>query len=142
MDRSYVRLIRIYIRNLDNLKAELKEIEDEIISLGGTPDGQPRGNAISDTTFNGVEKLMSNPRRDYLKRVIDSIEETLDKIKGNTEILAIWNRTIVKEENAEVVAYDLGLSRSSLFRRKNKIYSTIAEKIGFVSNDKENKNSY
>ena len=82
--------IKSELYNYEFNKKKLKEMQDDILYATSTSDGQPKGNATSDATYNKVEKLITSRSILIVTDKINKIERALNKLdKSDKEVVEL-----------------------------------------------------
>ena len=127
---DYINYELINYKHYDEM---INKIRNDIIeSSPNPPDGQPKGNKISDPTFDKVVKLttpMTMYRIEYNKSCIERALKKLDVYQKE-----FFNKNY-KENNGNNkigVCYELSISERTYYRMRNKIVEYVGKEMGLI----------
>lgn len=135
------KTIEEYWSDIPSLKRQLKFREWELTENKQNDEniGGGRSSNISDTTAQKAMLLMEDERYQYLKKVVNAIEEVIKKMSADEKLSDLKEfvdiRYISKDSNYydwEDIAYELGMTRSKVYRLRNKVIDMTAEKLGWL----------
>ena len=94
-------------------------------------DGQPRGNQTSDSTFGKVVRIDNDKRLEWLNRITETLENVYERL--DVDMKKVWDEVIVKNVCPTYVEYEVGMERSTLFRKRKRIAYFCAIELGMLS---------
>lgn len=110
LDKHIKKYIKSELYNYEKNKKKIEDIEKDIIDASGFNDGQPRGNATSDTTERKAEKLITTKSLLIATKRVNNIERALNKLtkqeqkdveliffKGHSQVYAEMHDNISKD---------------------------------------------
>jgi RinA family phage transcriptional activator len=138
------RQIKVYIeaelRDYYQTKKEYEEMRDNLLNASGRPpDGMPRGGSQSDTTYQRVERLVTNRRLKYMEKVITSIENVMSELppeKYQLVELKYWAKPQTLTDYG--IAQKIGCGRATVFRWLEGICLAVGVEMGIVDEVREN----
>ena len=136
------KTIEEYWSDIPSLKRQLDFREWELLHQYKEQDtniGGGRSSNISDTTGQKAMLLMEDERYQYLKKVVNAIEWVIEKMSADEKLSDLKEfvdiRYISNDSNYydwEDIAYELGITRSKVYRLRNKVIDMTAEKLGWM----------
>lgn len=138
------RQIKVYIeaelRDYHQTKKEYEEMRDNLLNASaGPPDGMPRGTATGDSTYQRVERLVTNRRLKYMEKVITSIENVIGELspeKYQLVELKYWAKPQTLTDYG--IAQKIGCGRATVFRWLEGICLAVGVEMGIVDEVREN----
>ena len=109
-------------------KKKLIEMQDNIINSSSSNDGQPRGNATSDTTSQKAEKLITSKSIMIVTNKIENIERALNRL--GVEDRKVVEIIFFKKKNQVQAEMDYGISYSTYYSIRDKIIYLTAIEYG------------
>ena len=94
------------------------------------PDGQPRGNQTSDSTFDKVNQLGIDKRLLWLNNIIDTLDRIYERLE--IDMQDVWNEIIVKNKCPEYMEHELGMYKTTIYRKRKKIAYICAIELGMI----------
>lgn len=94
-------------------------------------DGQPRGNQTSDSTFNKVNQIETNKRLVWLNNIINTLDGIYERL--DIDMQDVWNEIIVKDKCPEYMEYELGMYKTTIYRKRKRIAYICAIELGMLS---------
>ncbi len=108
----------------------LEEMKLDIINESGAADGQPRGNAISNTTQQKAMRIMSNRRIIETERRIGFIKEAIKRLTPEEyEVFEIIFKEGYNQRLAETQKY---ISKNTYYNTIDKIVYYTALEFGYI----------
>lgn len=121
-------------RQLDFREWELTENKKNDENIGGG-----RSSNISDTTAQKAMVLAEDEKYQHLKKINNAIEFVYQAMATDKKLADLKEfvdmRYISKDSNYydwEDIAYELGMTRSKVYRLRNKVIDMTAEKLGWL----------
>ena len=131
IDNETYKYVLKLIRNLERYKKERDELKIDIIeSSPGMSDGQPRGNQTSDSTASKTIRMDTNKRIHWLENIIETLENIYNRLDNQSK--DVWNRVIIKRENPNILEYEIGMSRATIYRTRKYISILCAVELGIL----------
>jgi len=142
MKKELRSLIEAELRDYKQTKKELEELRDNLLNLSPSPaDGMPRSGEISDPTYRGAVKLMTNRRIKYMERLIEGIELAIGEFheeKVRLVELKYWQRP--RQLTDMGIAMKLNIGKRTLYRWTDEILEAIGIELGWVDELRCHKN--
>lgn len=111
-------------------KKKLIEMQDNIINSSSSNDGQPRGNATSDTTSQKAEKLITSKSIIIVTNKINNVERALDRLsKEDKDVVEI---IFTKKKSQVQAEMEYGISYSTYYSIRDKIIYLAAIEYGEI----------
>lgn len=133
LGKQNFKLIELELKNYQNSKKELKEIEDSIIYSSGNG-SEIRGTEISDITANKAIKLVSNVYMREIARRIEAVEYAIDVFKSTGQpkkVEFIKLKYFENKYNNYGVMMKLGIESSQFYRWRKELIELIAYRLGW-----------
>lgn len=111
-------------------KKKLIEMQDNIINSSCSNDGQPRGNATSDTTSQKAEKLITSKSIIIVTNKINNVERALDRL--NKEDKDVVEIIFTKKKSQVQAEMEYGISYSTYYSIRDKIIYLTAIEYGEI----------
>lgn len=133
IDKKVFDYIDYELTNYKFYEQKIEEVKKEILdSSPNPPDGQPRGNAITNPTLDKVIKLttpMAIYRMEYNKECINRALQKLDKYHNE-----FFKKNYIDNNgnNKIGVCYELHISERTYYRIRNKIVEYTGKEMGLI----------
>lgn len=111
LDKHIKKYIKSELYNYEKNKKKIEDIENDIIYETGFNDGQPRGNATSDTTSKKAERLITTKSLLIATKRVNNIEKALNKLneqeKKDVELIFFKGHSQVYAEMHDNISKDM-----------------------------------
>ena len=111
LDKHIKKYIKSELYNYEKNKKKIEDIEKDIIEESGFNDGQPRGNATSDTTAKKAERLITTKSLLIATKRVNNIERALNKLneqeKKDVELIFFKGHSQVYAEMHDNISKDM-----------------------------------
>lgn len=135
------KTIEEYWSDIPSLKRQLKFREWELTENKKNDEniGGGRSSKISDTTSQKAILLSEDEKYQHFKKIINAIESVYQNMEKESKLADLKEfvdmRYISKDSNYydwDDIAYELGMTRSKVYRLRNKVIDLTAEKLGWL----------
>ncbi len=134
MKKELRAYIEAELRDYHQTKQDLLELREDLLSESpAPPDGMPKGNATSDSTYQRTVKLMTNRRIRYLQRLLEGLDAVLSELppdKMKYIELKYWTKPQLLTDAG--IAAQIPCDRTTLWRWNNEICTAIGVQLGIV----------
>lgn len=133
IDKTVYRYIEFELYHYEQYKKEIQLERERILDASPCPpDGQPKGNQVSNPTQDKAVKLLVSPSLAHMERTVASVDNALSVLSDRHK--RIFEMVYVKKRRDRYrMSDDMYISYDTFNRNKNEIVCAVGRELGVVS---------